>query len=323
MRSLKIVMFLLVSLMMVKPVAAQVQENAGAEPSEKVTGVKRSALGGFFNGLELRQSFGSAGTRNSAARFQLTIPRHEEASYLIDGGLGLPFTHFQVGKSLTMEGKVVGEYHRNSLIDEEQHNWQTGFSGTIRTNIRRNPEQTSYKQWYFTPTLKFSRNLQDTASSIIFNMDAIPFRSGEKGINLNTYTIRGSRKLIHLLALNPGLEFQKNFSAKQKANDGTILRPLLKFQYLLAGNRERTPEVEMIAPDKTWEISLDYTARYAVVNSTLRPEKFTQLFRAGADYYLLTNPIQISFGLSYNYGSDPAQGLKKQHFYLATFSLQK
>jgi hypothetical protein len=222
-----------------------------------------------------------------------------------------------------MEGKVVGEYHRNSLIDEEQHNWQTGFSSTIRTNIRRNTEQTTYKQWYFTPTLKFSRNLQDTASSIIFNMDAIPFRSGEKGINLNTYTIRGSRKLIHLLGLNPGLEFQNNFSAKQKANDGAILRPLLKFQYLLAGNRQRTPEVEMITPDKTWEISLDYTARYAVVNSTLRSEKFTQLIRAGADYYLLTNPVQISFGLSYNYGSDPAQGLKKQHFYLATLSLQK
>lgn len=291
--------------MMVEPLAAQVQK------------------GNVFNRLEIRQSFGSAGTRNAPARFQLTIPKHEDASYLIDGGIGLPIVNYKIGNGLNVEGKLVGEYHRNTMIDEEQHTWQTGFSGTIRTNISRNAAQTTYKQWYFTPTLKFSRNIQDTASSLIFNLDAIPFRSGEKGINLNTYTIRGSRKLIHLVALNPGLELQSNFAAKQESNNGTIVRPLMKFQYLLAGNRVRTPEIEMIAPDKTWEVSLDYTGRYAVVNSTLTSEKFSQLFRAAADYYLLTSPVQISFGFSYNYGSDPAQGLKKQHFYLATFSLQK
>jgi len=292
-------------MMMVKPLAAQVR------------------TGSFFERVELRQSFGSAGSRNAPARFQLTIPRHEDASYLIDGGIGLPIANYKIGKSLTVEGKLVGEYHRKTLIDEAQHTWQTGFSGTVRTNIKQNADQTTYKQWYFTPTVKFSRNLQDTASSLIFNMDAIPFRTGTKGLNLNTYTIRGNRKLIHLLALNPGVEVQHNFSAKQESNNGTIIRPLVKFQYLLAGNRVRTPEIEMIEPDKTWEVSLDYTSRYAVVNSTLTSEKFSQLFRAAAEYYLLTNPIQISFGFSYNFGSDPAQGLKKQHFYLATFSLQK
>lgn len=282
-----------------------------------------SSLSGLFQRLELRQSFGSAATRNAPVRFQLTIPKHEKTSYLIDGGLGIPIADFKIGKGLTMDGKLVGELHRNTLIDEEQHNWQTGLSGTLRTNINRNDAQTTFSQWYFTPTLKFSRNLIDTASALLFNIDAIPFRSGEKGLNLNTYTIRGNRRLIHLLAFNPGLEFQHNFSARQRANDGTILRPLIKLQYLLAGNRKRESATEMILPEKTWEASVDYTARYAAINSTEVEEEFTQLLKAGVDYYLLTRPVRISFGFSFNYGSDPAPGLKKQHYYLATFNLQK
>lgn len=284
---------------------------------------KTSSMSRFFEALELRQSFGSAGTRNAPVRFQLTIPKHEETSYLIDGGLGIPIVNFKIGEALTMDGKLVGEYHRNTLIDEEQHNWQTGLSGTLRTNIKRNRAETKFSQWYFTPTLKFSRNLRDTASAVLFNMDVIPFRSGDKGLNLNTYTIRGNRKLIQLLAINPGVEFQYNVSAQNQRDEGTVLRPLLKFQYLLAGNRLKESPIEMIVPDKTWEASLDYTARYAVVNSTAMEEEFTQLLKAGVDYYLLTRPLRISFGVSFNYGSDPAQGLKKQHFYLATFSLQK
>lgn len=142
-------------------------------------------------------------------------------------------------------------------------------------------------------------------------------------MNLNTYTFSGSKKLIHLVALNPGLEFQNNFSVKQDGNNGAIFRPLVKFQYLLAGNRHRAPEQEMRSPEKTWEASFDYTARYAIMNSTISDEEFSQLLLAGLNYYVLTRPVQISFGISYNYGSDPSQGLKKQHYYLATFSLQK
>lgn len=282
-----------------------------------------SAVSTFFQKLELRQSFGSAGSRNSPVRFQLTVPKGNDASYLVDGGIGLPVVNVQVGKSLTMDGKIVAEYHRNTLIDEEQHNWQTGVSGTIRTKIKRNAANTRYSQLYFTPTVKYSRNLVDTANALLFTMDVMPFRSATSGINLNTYTIRGSRRLIHMLSLNPGFEFQNNFSSKSETKNGTILRPLIKFQYLIAGNKQRVPAELMISPEKTWEASVDYTSRYAIVNSTLTGEKFTQLLKTGVDYYFLTNPVSISFGFSFNFGSDPLQGLKKQHFYLATLSLQK
>lgn len=283
----------------------------------------KSSLNSFFQKLEIRQSFGSAGAKNAPARFQLTLPKNEDASYLIDAGLGIPLVEVRIGNALNMNGKIVGEYHRNTLIDEEQHTWQTGFSSTFRTRVKRNSSGTSFTQLYFTPTIKYSRNLVDTANALLFTVDFIPFRSGEKGINLNTYTIRGSRNLIQLLSIMPGIEFQNNFSAKSDVNNGTILRPLFKAQYLLAGNKKRTPAIEMISPEKTWEASIDYIIRYAVINSTLTGEEFTNMLRTGVDYYFLTSPVSLSFGFSFNYGSDPLQGLKKQHFYLATLSLQK
>ena len=292
-------------------------------PSNEEPVKSKSLVSVFFQRLEIRQSFGSAGARKAPAVFQLTIPKNEDASYLIDAALGLPLIDVPIGKAVNMEGKIIGEYHRNTLIDDEQHTWQTGFSSTIRTKIKRNSSNTTYTQFYFTPTIKYSRNLIDTANALIFSMDFIPFRSGEKGLNLNTYTIRGSRNLVHLLSLMPGFEFQNNFSAKSDQNNGTILRPLFKAQYLLAGNKKRIPEIAMISPEKTWEASIDYTIRYAVINSTLTDEKFSNLLKTGVDYYFLTSPVSLSFGFSFNYGSDPMQGLKKQHFYLATLSLQK
>jgi hypothetical protein len=303
--------------------AAFTFESSAQTNGEDSNSEGRTPLKSFFQKLEIRQSFGSAATKKAPARFQVTLPKNEDDSYLIDAGIGVPVTEIRLGKHLLGEGKVVAEYHRNTLIDDEQHTWQAGFSSTFRTGIRRNSTGTRLSQLYFTPTAKYSRNLIDTANAFLFTVDFVPFRSGEKGLNLNTYTIRGNRKLIHLLSLIPGIEFQNNFSAKSSEDNGAILRPLFKAQYLLAGNKKRKPEIEMIFPEKTWEASVDYTIRYAVVNSTLSGEKFSDLLRTSVDYYFLTSPVSLSFGISFNYGSDPLQGLKKQQFYLATLSLQK
>jgi hypothetical protein len=121
----------------------------------------------------------------------------------------------------------------------------------------------------------------------------------------------------------PGFELQNNFAASAQNSNGTILRPTFKTQYNIAGNKRRTPNTSMVEPIKTWEASVDYTLRYAVVNSTLTGEKFSDLLKTGMDYFLLTQPVAISFGVSFNYGSDPLLGLKKQQFWLATISIQK
>jgi hypothetical protein len=275
-----------------------------------------------FERMELRESFGSAATRNDPVRLHFTLPKDDEASYAIDGALGLPFFDVLLSSRLNLTGKIIGEYHRNTLLDEEQFNWQAGFSTTLRTRIHRNANNT-YTQWLFTPTFKYSRNVLDTSNSVSYTMDIIPFRTGEKGVNLNTYTIRGNRSIIALVSINPAFEFQHHYSAAQNSNNGNILRPILKSQYSLGGNKKRFPTTRMVEPIKTWEASVDYTIRYALINSTQNSEKFTSLLETGVDYYFTTAPISVAFGISFNYGSDPLQGLNKQQFWLATISIQK
>jgi hypothetical protein len=275
----------------------------------------------MIENFELRQSFGSAATRNEPVLLQFTLPENGKGSYLIDGGIGLPFANGELTDGLDITGKLIGEYHRNTLVDEAQYTWQTGFSATIRTHVQQRGN--TFTQLYFTPTLKYAKNIIDDVNSFVLSMDVAPFRSSTSGLNINTYTFNKHKSLIHLISILPGFELQNNFAASAQSSNGTILRPTFKTQYNIAGNKRRTPNNLMVEPIKTWEASVDYTLRYAVVNSTLTREKFSNLLKTGIDYYLLTQPVAISFGVSFNYGSDPLQGLKKQQFWLATISIQK
>ncbi|MET3114375.1 hypothetical protein AAKU52_002109 [Pedobacter sp. CG_S7] len=285
--------------------------------------LRKNMISGIIKNLELRQSFGSAATKKEPARFHFTLPKGAQDSYLIDAAVGIPFFDVALTKQLTITGKIIGELHRNTLFDESQYTWLTGFSSTLRTKIHRNQTNTTYSRFIFTPTFKYSRNVIDTVNAFVFTMDIIPFRSAEKGINLSTYTIRGSRRLINLVSIIPAVELQNNFSANNKFNNGTVLRPVLKLQYSLGGNKKRIPAALMVEPLKTWETSIDYTLRYALINSTISKEKYTNLLKTAVDYYFATAPVSIAFGVSFNYGSDPLQGLKKQQYWLATLSIQK
>ena len=315
----------LLILMIIFPYLALAQKDSSVKPTVKKVFVneKKPFFSFLLENLELRQSFGSAATRKEPVKFQFTLPDNHENSFLIDGAVGLPFIDVPITKGLEMTGKFIGEYHRNTLITEEQFTWQAGFSTSIRTRILRNETNTTFTQFIFTPTLKYSRNVIDTLNSFVLTMDAIPFRSSTKGLNLNTYTIRGNRKLINLLSVVPAFELQHNYSAKDEADNGTIFRPMMKFQYSIGGNKHRFPVTRMVEPIKTWEASLDYTIRYAIINSTVNREKYTTLLATGIDYYFLTLPVSVAFGISYNYGSDPLQGLRKQQYWLATLSIQK
>jgi hypothetical protein len=283
--------------------------------------LKNSFFSSVIKNLELRQSFGSSGTRNEPVLFQFTLPKGEKSSYLIDGGVGIPFANGKLMKGLNIVGKLIGEYHRNTLIDDEQHTWQTGFSSTIRTNPHE--KGNTFTQLFLTPTIKYSKDIIEQVNSFVFTMDVVPYRSSTKGINLNTYTYSKSKGIIHLVSVLPGFELQNNFASEGKSSNGTILRPTVKSQYNIAGNKKRTPSSLMNEPVKTWEVSIDYAIRYAVVNSTLTGEEFSNLLTTGFNYYLLSQPVKIAFGVSFNYGSDPLQGLKKQQYWLATLSIQK
>lgn len=273
----------------------------------------------FFNQFELRQSFSSSEGKTEPVQFQMTFPKNGRNSFLVDGGIAYNFK----GKNW----KVFGEYHRNSLIEIEQHNWQAGLSAIFYSDVARNLTQTTYTRWFYSPTARYIRNIIDSVHSLGLNIDALPIRSGAKGLNLATNTFSFENKLIHFAMISTGAETQFNFMAKDKGLEGFIFRPNFKTQYSIAGNKRRNPEL-MLEPIKTWALTVNYDFWYDLVNTTSYKERDRHFFKGALDYYLLnatqnTNNINLTMGVSFNYGSRPQQGLKQQQFWLFTINFQK
>ncbi|MFC6099097.1 hypothetical protein [Olivibacter domesticus] len=272
----------------------------------------------FFDRVELRQSFNTPDGKNAPVQFQMTFPKNKDHSFLIDGGIAYSLEQWG-------DGKIFGEYHRNTLVEKEQHNWQAGFASVWYAKAKRNQAGTTINRWFFSPTLKYIMDKVDTVHSLALNVDALPFRSGEKGLNLATNTLSSNKRLIHFALLSGGTEIQQNFSAKNDGEKGFILRPTLKVQYSLAGNKRRDLMTE---PIKTWAFTFNYDQWYDLINTTDYEENYTHFFRGGFDYFFLTaaensTNMDLSVGVSFNYGSKPQQALDQQQFWLFTINIQK
>jgi len=151
--------------------------------------------------IEIRQSFGTTESKKEPAVFQFTIPEKGKNSYLIDGAIAVKVgkeRKFGKGK---LNMKFAGEYHRNTLIDEEQNNWQLGLSSNIRSAVKQRGNV--FRQTYYNPTLKYSNDRIDSSESFIVTSDINFFKTGGR-INLNTYTYSNNKRTVHLLSVAPG-----------------------------------------------------------------------------------------------------------------------
>lgn len=257
------------------------------------------------------------------ATFQLTFPKDKDDSWLIDAAIGWKFGPHGKWRTDRDKGKNIWtftpsfSYHRNTLVDEEQYNWQTGVSITF-ANVNRTPKKKDLIMGHYLDIgLKYSRNVIDTVQSFLNTGQYDLFRSGKHGLNIGTNTPTGP--FLHFFSITPAYEFQYNFKANSKAHEGAILRPHVSVNYEIGSNLER---IQHNAKKKI-SLTLAYTARYDAANSTGFREYYTQLFKSGLNLYLLNDPMTVTLSGSFNYGSDPAKGLKNQQYWLVGLKLQK
>lgn len=263
------------------------------------------------------------------AIIQLTFPKGADDSWLIDAAIGYNletkgrWKRDSNSKIDFTKGKKrwgftpLFSYHRNTLVEEEQYNWQTGVSVNF-ANINRRPNDNVRVSHYASMSLKYSRNVIDSIQSLLFTGQYDLFRNGKKGINLGTNTYTNS-PFLQYFSITPSYQLQYNFMANSKAKEGSILRPQFMVNYEIGTNLER---VQRNAKKKI-SLNLEYTGRYDVANSTGIREYYTHLFKTGLNFYLLNDPMTVTLSGTFNYGSDPAKGLKNQQFWLVGIKLQK
>lgn len=285
-------------------------------------------------GFKVRQSFESTDLKAEPAALLLTFPYQTAASYAVDGGLAIE----REAPTNRFFGKLVAEYHRNTLIDEEQNNGQIGlafekYSGNFKTILNG--------------TAKYVRDVVATKGSFLHTLELSAFPDVANG---TIHRIKGDNANLLLILPSIGYEYQNVFDAKAEKRDslcGNILRVMGKAKISLTLNKR----VKVVEPDEVntilfedssgikvptkkrlFEInsaqsvvvpavilSANGAMRYDVVNTTKTPDGWHPYLQAGIDYILTRNKKleqQLSVGLSFTTGENPAQGLARQKYWL-------
>ncbi|MDB5147628.1 MAG: hypothetical protein JWQ57_1648 [Mucilaginibacter sp.] len=263
-----------------------------------------------FDKIQLRQSFQDATEKEDPAQLMLSIPSSGRNNWLVDVGLAARFVPFS-NKHGAM--KIVGEFHRNTLIDSVQYNWQAGLNYAYL-----NTGKPGHLALAWTGNLKYVRDVTDTTHSIVTSLSLSFYRAGKKTFNIGRPGYLSSGKNTY--QVDPSIQVQFQQYLGNDTHNGAIVRPLICLAASYAWNGQRT---KGLAPPKKFEIALNYINRYALINKTSNDEGYSKLLRAGVNYYFLnTKSSTVSLGMSYNIGSDPMAGLKDQNYLRFAFQVQ-
>lgn len=274
----------------------------------KKTGKTTEKPSWFDTHVTIGQSMTTAELTSQPAQFQITIPKNQGTSYLIDIGSSIRLD----SKSNSLISKITVEYHRNTLTDQAQNNLEAGYTGTWRF---ASANKVSYFLIFDPKFVLDQVNANHSiASNLLFTWTN---RKAHKlHWNTNTYLDEDKKNSI-FISLFFGAQVQQILSGDQSNVTGFILRPLYTGTASYSLNHA-DPDHN---PYLTW--STTYTGRDDAVNETSAKEGYTHLLKTGVDFYLMYKPLKLSVGASFNYGSDPLQGLKQQQYWLISLNIAK
>jgi hypothetical protein len=268
---------------------------------------KKKEKSWFEKNVKISQSMETAEQKELPAQFQVTLPKKDSSSWLVNLGVAIKLNT----KSPRMLSKLTSEFHKNTLTDKEQENYQIGYSFTRLLSVK------TVTDYFLAGDAKYVSDAVEKKQSIASNL-LFTFMSKKGPFNRFLH----NDSLTTGLKVSPfvGLQLQESFKAKNDSAEGLILRPLFTiamYYDLYKKNQDDFP------PQPTLRFSANYTGRVDAVNSTKVKEDYTQLFSAGLEWFLAYTPARFSIGASFNYGSDPLQGLAQQQYWLISFNIYK
>ena len=271
----------------------------------------------FIQRIKLRQSFQSEDSKPEPAIFTLLKPKDSKVSFLIDAAMGINISN--------KSNKVInlfGEYHRNTLIDKEQNSIQSGLSIKFLTNktYNINTDKKNSKRAIINFNAKYSRDIIDTTHSFQMSCEITPlFLRGESKSpffpNDNQNHINNAFDISYFPAI--GLENQWTFQAANDSAKGNILRGVAKIYIGIK------PLPKLLK--SKLEFYCDLTERYDFLNSTKYNNKSHPLIQTGINLIIYESEDKdkyVQLGASFNKGSNPAQGLKDQEYYLVSLKVK-
>lgn len=278
---------------------------------------KSKSLGDFLSKqIKISQSMETAEQRDEPAQLQVTIPKNDTISYLVDIGLVCKLNR----PDSKFVSKIVSEYHKKTETDAPQNNFQVGYGYTWR--LVKSKQRTVY----FNGDLKYVYDGVAIQHSAALDASITPYNTDTNYyINWNAPKKIGKSRFRYFISPQLGFQSQNIFKNNETStSEGIIVRPTLDIQSSISIHKKDTSTI-VVESNKVLELSAKYIGRIDAVNTTGTKENYTSLFTASLRYYIpyKSGRPKASLGISYNNGSDPLKGLAKQEYWLFSFNLSK
>jgi hypothetical protein len=276
----------------------------GELSAQKAAGFK----GWFINNVKIANSMRTLDLSEQPAQLQLTFPRYQAHSYLVNMGIAVILNN---NTTLNYISDLNVEYHRNTLTDAEQNNFSAGYGFKWRF------ANAGAADYFMAGDLQYLYNELNATNSLGGTFLLTLFRDGKR-LNWNTNNFRLNNRLLFNLAPFAGFQMQEILKSRQNGMAGFILRPEFSINTSLAFCKKAGPPY-----DKLLALFCNYTGRDDAINTTSFKEHYTQLLHTGINYYLAYSPFEVSIGASFNDGSDPLNGRTQQQYWQVSVNFLK
>lgn len=277
----------------------------------------KKSKGDIWERLSLRESFQSKLSEAKPAVISYTAPEEKEESWLLNAALGYNFSrHWK--SNLTFE--VYAEYHRNTLVDKEQQNWQSGLALEWQIQKMITPKWSPI----LLSTVKYNEDLEKDVASLQGNLYLTPiFKS--KGFDWRYFWVPHIKSDLGTLArfhYTPyiGFENENRIQATEMEDEGNIYRLLGRI----------TAALEFFPLSEKWGNKIQLTADYHYRwNFSEDVESLTQevqdFLTASVNYKFFSEDEgkrEAMIGFDYVNGANPTKNFEDQSYYAVAFKLK-
>jgi hypothetical protein len=277
----------------------------------------------FWDKIEIKKSFDSKTDKAKPAILSITVPTGSKNYFTINGGVAYRISKLTTGVvSKKIKLDVFSVYNRNNQIKKIQNNFKAGFS--LEKKVVFNDKDLIPRNFKFQANFsnEFNRNWIDTTNSFLSLLYLEPyFRIGDK-LKFGEPVMSKSGNILSYLKAIPGLEYQNKFDIPVSDTKGSLSRLFFAASYEWYLRWRQKPGdinsdwVNMI------ELSANYIYRNDFYNNTDKKEGYLPLLVFAAGLYPFHND-NISFGVTYQNGSDPINGIDDQEFWQFVFKFKK
>lgn len=271
----------------------------------------------WYTNISLRESFNSKSDKAKPASITYTNPEDGDESWLINIALGYDLT--PESEEIIIVNPYI-EYHRNSLVEKEQYNWEAGVFAEWQT------QDIFVKKW--SPVLigavRYNDDRIGNVQSLMSNLYFTPLFRG-KGMKAEYFwlpntTVKLGKAFRFVYTPYLGVETENRIQTDNSTASGSIYRGY----FSISSSVVFFPEHEVLK-DRL-EIDLDWQYRYILSENidalTQNDYRYLNLSFNYILYRASDGKKIVKLGFDYTTGENPARNFQEQTFYALSLKVR-